>query len=87
MKFKIRVWFRYAANGEQEKECEDFEVESLGIHDAFKKIQSRYFTSLSSIPFQYGQVINGTVYMWYKPFGSYMSEDYNKPLSELNKTY
>lgn len=87
LKFKIRVWYRYVVGENQEKQFEDFFIESIGVHCAYKSIEKKHFENLSRIPFQYGQVIQGRVYQWYKPYGCYKSEYFYKPLSELNKQY
>lgn len=81
-KYTLLIWYRYVVNGEQEKDFDIFEIEALGVHDAFKRICKRDFPNNSRIPFSYA--INIEPYQWYK--ASWLNsgsriEDCDKPLS------
>lgn len=49
--YKIQVWYRYYANGEQEKEFEIFEIVSDSAENALKQALSN-FPSHNKIPFK-----------------------------------
>lgn len=49
--YKIKVWYRYYANGEQEKEFEIFEIFSDSAENAVKQALSN-FPSHKQIPFK-----------------------------------
>lgn len=49
--YKIQVWYRYYANGEQEKEFEIFEIVSDSAENAVKQALSN-FPSNNQIPFK-----------------------------------
>lgn len=49
--YKIQVWYRYYANGEQEKEFEIFEIISDSAENAVKQALSN-FPSHKQIPFK-----------------------------------
>ena len=49
--YKIQVWYRYYANGEQEKEFEIFEIISDSAENAVKQALSN-FPSHNQIPFK-----------------------------------
>ena len=49
--YKIEVWYRYYANGEQEKEFETFEIVSDSAENAVKEALSK-FNSHTAIPFK-----------------------------------
>ncbi len=86
MIFKIRIWFRYVQKGDQEKDLEDYEIEALSVHDAFKKIKKKHLDGYNSRPFKYGQVINNEVYTWYTPFSvNIKDENFDLPWNQLTK--
>lgn len=86
MIFKIRIWFRYVQKGDQEKDLEDYEIEALSVHDAFKKIKKMYLDGYNAKPFKYGQIINNEVYTWYTPFSiNIKDENFDLTWKELTE--
>ena len=86
MNLEIVVWYRYISNGEQEKECEIFKVNCLGVHDGFRIIKQQYFNSLQNIPFKYAINISNAI--CYIPFSvNVKDEAFNEPYANLYKEY
>lgn len=52
-KFKVLVWFRYVANGQQEEDFEHFTVNALSVEHAKLKVTEEQFPGKSEIPFKF----------------------------------
>lgn len=48
--YNINIWYRYVVNGEQEKDYQDYKIESSCLKEAMIEALSN-FKSFSSIPF------------------------------------
>jgi hypothetical protein len=83
LKFTLLIWYRYTRYGEQQKECDLFTIEALGVHDAFKKIKKRDFPDNRRIPTDYA--INVEPVQWYKStwlISCVKPEHVNNPISD-----
>ena len=79
--YKLLIWYRYTQNGEQEKECEYFEVEADNVHDAFRRIKLIHFPDAKRIPISYKHFNNE-----YRCFSSCVKDEaFNEKI--LNKEY
>lgn len=52
-KYKVLVWFRYVANGEQEKDFDTFTVNALSVEHAKLRVTEDHFLSKTEIPFKF----------------------------------
>ena len=84
MEFTVRIWFRFVSNGEQYAELEDYKIDALTIHDAFKKANEKYFKGYNAKPFKYGQVVNNDVDVWYNTAESKVHDKiFDKPIPDV----
>jgi hypothetical protein len=71
--------------GEQHKDFEVYTIEALGVHDAFNRIEKKYFQGRKRIAVSYEYM--GATYKPYQYRVDRRDENFNKPLSALNKVY